>query len=156
MPTELDRLAERIDRTYRDGFWAGGSIGALLRKFSAAEACGRPIAGAHSAWELALHIDAWHDVFRRRLLGEAPELDDAADWRVPTETSDDAWLATIAAIDAGHRALVTATRAFDPEHLDDVVPGRPFTFREMLAGAPEHDQYHAGQIRMVLKAIRAA
>jgi uncharacterized damage-inducible protein DinB len=152
--TEVELIASQIDRAYRDGFWGGGSIGGLFHSLAASEAFAHPIPEAHSAWEIALHIGVWHDIFRGRI--EGADIEDAleSDWPVPAGATAADWEATLAALDRGLERLVDAVRRLDPKELDAVVRGKNFTVYEMLHGIPQHDLYHAGQALMLRKAIR--
>ena len=151
---QFERIASQIDRAYREGFWGGGSIGGLFHSLEASEALTHPIPGAHSAWEIALHIGVWHDIFRGRIAGEDIEGSLGSDWPMPTGTTAAGWEAALANLERGLEALVDAVRSLDPEKLDTLVRGKSFTVYEMLHGIPQHDLYHAGQVLMLRKAIR--
>lgn len=153
---EVERIARQVDLTYLDGFWGGGSIRDLFRSMAASQAASYPIVGAHSAWETALHIAAWYDIFRGRIVDMSVEYRHDADWPAPGVTSADNWTATLNRLDESHKALVDAVRNLKVEDLQKVVKGREFTFYEMLHGISQHDQYHAGQVLMLKKAIAGA
>ena len=152
--TEVERIASQIDRAYRHGFWGGGPIGGLFHSLTASEALAHPIPGAHSAWEIALHIGVWHDIWRGRIEDEDTEDSVVSDWPVRAGTTEADWEATLAGIERGLERLVDAVRHMEPEALDAVVRGKRFTMYEMLHGIPQHDLYHAGQVLMLRKAIR--
>lgn len=152
---EVERIKSQVDLAYRDGSWGGGSIRELFRSFSAGEAAAHPVPGAHSAWEVALHLAVWHDAFRRRLAGEVVDYADDADWPTPREATEINWQATLGDLDRSHEALVTAIRAVRAEQLGELAPQEPFTVYVMLHGATQHGQYHAGQVMILRKALRA-
>ena len=56
METELRRLEEQLERTLEGGAWHGPSVLEVLEGVTAAQAAAHPIAGAHSIWELVLHL----------------------------------------------------------------------------------------------------
>ncbi len=153
---EIERIADQVAAGYRDGAWPGVSVRDLLRSLSPAEAAAHPVAGAHSAWEIALHLAFWHDAVRRRLGGEVVEYGPEEDWPAPGEPTGVNWHAALEGLDEAHRSLVDAVRAMTPDKLDQVVAGRSFTVYFMLHGVPQHDLYHGGQVMFLRKSIRAA
>jgi uncharacterized damage-inducible protein DinB len=151
---EVERIANQVYRAYLDGFWGGGSIRELFRSLAASEAAAHPISDAHSAWDIALHLAVWHDIFRGRIEGEAVDSQHETDWPAPAVATDADWGAALDELDWTHRALVSAVRDLKPEELDKLVPGKTFTVYEMLHGVAQHDLYHAGQVMMIKKAIQ--
>lgn len=151
---EIQLIADQIASGFRDGAWPGVSVRGLLHQMSPAEAAAHPIVGAHSAWEIALHLGFWHDAVRRRLAGRAVEYQLDEDWPLPEAESDANWHAALERLDQAHRALVDAVRVLPPKKLTELVPGRKFTVYFMLHGVPQHDLYHGGQLMFLSKAIR--
>jgi len=151
---EPQRIAALAESVFREGGWIEVSLRDLFRSLTAAEAAAHPIAGAHSAWEIALHLAAWHDAVRRRIGGEAVELSDAEDWPAPAMATEANWQAALKKLEETYAALVDAIRALQANKLDETVPGRPFSFYVMLHGVMQHDLYHSGQVMMLRKALR--
>ena len=152
--TEVERIANQVDRGYRDGGWVGVSVRDLFRSFTATEAAAHPILGAHSAWEIALHVSFWHDAVRRRIQGETVDYRDGEDWPSPQQPSEANWHEVLDDMDGVHHALVEAVRTLKSDHLDEPVSGRQFTVYVMTHGVTQHDLYHGGQVMMLLKDIR--
>ena len=117
--------------------WHGPALAEVLNGVTATEASARPIASAHSIWELVAHITTWADVPRARLAGQ-PRLDvrPDEDWPPVPSSNDGAWRA-----------------ALDDVALDSKVPGHDYTVRAMLHGVIEHGTYHGGQIALLRKAL---
>jgi len=152
---EIENIAEQVASGYADGAWPGVSPRKLLHDLSSTEAAAHPIAGAHSAWEIALHLGFWHEAVRRRLSGEVVEYESQEDWPEPAAPTEENWRAALKIVDRAHAALVEVIRSLHPEQLTQVVPGRAFTVYFMLHGVTQHDLYHGGQIMMLTKALRA-
>ena len=150
---EVERIANQIDLAYRDGFWGGGSICELFRSFAVSEAASYPISGAHSIWEIALHLAVWHNIFRSRIAGEDVVYHSETDWPIPTETTQGNWTSVLNDLDQSHKTLVEAVQYVRVEELYNIVSGKNFTVYEMLHGISQHDHYHAGQVMMLKKAI---
>lgn len=153
--TEAERIADQVASGYRDGAWPGVSVRELLRGLSPTDAARHPVRGAHSAWEIALHLDYWHRAVLRRLEGEATDYGPEEDWPLPQEPTLPNWQAALEELDAGHRSLVAAVRALSPDKLEQQVPGRSFSVYFMLHGVPQHDLYHGGQVMLLSKVIHA-
>jgi len=150
---EIDRIQDQLDRAFVGGAWHGPSVMEVLANVTARQAATRPIAGAHSIWELVLHIKGWEDACRRRLLGDRAELSDEEDWPRPAETSDEAWNRTLTELREGHRKFSEAIANVAETQLDEpILPGMTSVYGT-LHGAVQHDLYHAGQIAILKKAL---
>ncbi len=151
---ELERIADLLDRAGSGDAWHGPSVAAVLSTLTAAQASTRPIAAAHTIWELALHIAVWDRVVARRLAGERVEPSPAQDWPQPGAPMDeDAWERTLRGIRDARAELRAALLAFDERRIEDIVPGRDHSFYVMIHGIIQHDLYHAGQIALLRKAL---
>lgn len=149
---ETERIREQLEHAFAGGAWHGPSVLEILENVTAGQALERPIAGAHSIWELVLHIKAWDDACRRRLLGDRAELPDEEDWPPVDETSDEAWDKTLAALREGHQKLAAAIATVDEARLDEPILQGMATVYATLHGTVQHDLYHAGQIAILKKA----
>jgi len=126
----------------------------ILEGVTAARAAARPIAHAHTIWDLVLHIAAWDDAVLRRLGGAAVELSDVENFPPVTDTSDAAWRKALAEVRSVHEKLAAAVAALPDSRLDEMVPGKEgahYTFYYMLHGVVQHELYHAGQIALLKK-----
>ncbi len=152
--SETARIADQLRRAFDGGAWHGDSLFEILEGVTAARAAARPIAGAHTIWELVLHVAAWDGAVLRRLGGAAVELSDAENFPPVTDTSAAAWRAALAQVRCGHEELVVAVAALPESRLDDMVPGKEgahYTFYYMLHGVVQHELYHAGQMALLKK-----
>jgi uncharacterized damage-inducible protein DinB len=148
------RVSEAIERSVSGPMWHGPALTDLLEGVNAEQAAARPIAGAHSIWELVLHITAWTEIVRERLAGSAkgdptPE----EDWPPVLDTSPDAWRAVVERLKEAHRELAAITAQMDDSMLIGRVPGKDHSVLVMMHGIIEHDAYHGGQIAVLKKAL---
>ena len=132
--------------------WHGPSLKEILSGVTAEQAAARPLANAHSIWELMLHIAAWEGVFLRRLAGQALEEPEEGDFPPVTDASEDAWRRTLTRFDETHRSLVEAIAGLTDERLRETVAGKDYTVEYLLRGMVRHHVYHAGQIALLKKA----
>ena len=156
--TESVRLADQIRRAFEGNAWHGDSVLELLADVDAKTAAAKPIANAHSIWELLLHIGAWDDAARRRTGGEAVTLSDEQNFPSVREVSEAAWRQAIESVKQTHNQLIQAVAAFPDSRLMDQVPGkteRYYNFFYLFSGIVQHELYHAGQIALLKKAQAA-
>ena len=147
------RVADAIERSVSGPMWHGPSLADLLSDVTPTQALERPLHGAHTIWELVLHITAWAEIVRLRLGGQATE--DASpetDWPPVRDTSADAWRSAVERLKEAHRELAADVAKLDDSSLIGRVAGKDHSVLVMLHGLIEHDAYHGGQIAMLRKA----
>ena len=152
---EATRIADQLRRAFDGEAWHGDSLLEILEGVTAAQAAARPVASAHTIWELVLHIAAWDGAALRRLGGAAVELADAENFPPVPDVSDAAWHAAKAQLRNTHQDLIAAVVDLPDARLFEVVPGKQgthYTFYYMLHGVAQHEAYHAGQIALLKKA----
>src|SRR4051794_7218988 len=88
---EVERIADQFHRAFAGQAWHGPSVLSLLEGVTAQQAAAHPVPGAHSIWELTLHIAAWERACKLRLEGDAAQLSDEEDWPAVPDVSDEAW-----------------------------------------------------------------
>ena len=152
--SEAARIADQLRRAFGGEAWHGDSVLEILNGVRSAQASARPIAGAHSIWELVLHIAAWDGAVLRRMGGVAVSLSDAENFPPVTDVSEAAWRAALAQVQRIHEELAAAVSAMPDSKLYEMVPGKEgahYTFYYMLHGVVQHELYHAGQIALLKK-----
>ena len=110
MPADVSRLNEQLRRALQGDAWHGPSVLELLAGLSAAQAASHPIAGAHSIWELVLHIRTDYDLLLRRLAGDGRPLTEAAGWPACPAPTEQNWRETVRELERSNakRGLQTA------------------------------------------------
>ena len=152
--SEIERILDQLKRAFEDNAWHGPSVQEVLTGISAEQAHARPLANAHSIWELVRHIAVWEDVGRRRLSGDRAQIEISSpqDWPPPEDTSEAAWEQAKEALNRGHQALVEAIARTPESRLDEPIFEGMSTVHVTMHGVIQHDLYHAGQIAMSKKA----
>jgi uncharacterized damage-inducible protein DinB len=151
---EVERIAEQLRRAFEGEAWHGPSVHELLASTTRGQAAKRPIPGAHTIWEIVLHISVWESVVRRRLLGESiTDLAPEQDWPPVGDVSEPAWRKTLEELEQGHLQMRQAITQVTDQRLGETVPGKAYTVYIMLHGIIQHDLYHAGQISLLKKAF---
>ncbi len=153
--TEIERILDQLKRAYEGNAWHGPSVRESLAGVTAAQAHARPLANAHSIWELIQHIAVWESAGRRRLEGDrAPiEISSPEDWPPADDTSETAWEQSKAALDRGHEALREAISRIREERLDEPILEGMSSVYVTVHGVIQHDLYHAGQIAILKKVL---
>ena len=157
MHSTAAQLSNHIKRTVAGPMWHGPALDELLASVSSDQAAARPITGAHSIWEIVLHVTAWAEIALARLHGQrtgdpAPE----EDWPpVPKPGSDAAanWNTALDRLRESYRALATETRRLEPSAFDEKVAGADYSVSNLLHGVIEHGTYHGGQIALLKRAL---
>jgi uncharacterized damage-inducible protein DinB len=151
--TEIERIEDQLRRAFEGGAWHGPALQEVLAGVTAERAAARPLANAHSIWEIVLHLTAWDAVVRRRLEGERVATPTEVDWPPPTDTSDAAWSKTLERLKTNHTELRRAISSLDDSRLDDMLPGvdHQWPVYVTIHGSIQHYLYHAGQIALLKK-----
>jgi len=154
-------LCADLAAAYDGAPWHGPSFRSLLDGWSAGDAAARPVAGAHSAWEIVLHVTAWMAAGAQRLDARTyvapPE-----DWpALPSPADASAWAATLRALDDAYHALATRVGALTAIDLDGPIAGTPAgargaTVAGFVSELTQHLAYHGGQIALLRRALGAA
>ncbi len=156
MRTELERLEEQLRCSFEGGSWHGPSVRETLDGVTAEEAARHPIPGAHSIWELVLHLAGTYSLVLRRLNGDATELSPEEDWPSVETLSPANWTAALNVLRSLNQQLRAAVRGYSEEALDQRLGNGKYTAYEQFIGVTQHDLYHSGQIVLLRRALRAA
>ncbi len=150
---EVERIQGQLKRALNGSAWHGPAVLELLADVSVSQAAARPIAGAHTIWELVKHIRAWESAAVRRLNGDRAELPDDEDWPAAKEMTEEAWRNEISKLRNGNEALMHAIASVDESALDQPIMEGMSSIYVTLQGVIQHDLYHAGQIALLKKAL---
>ena len=148
-------LANHIKRTATGPMWHGPALDELLKDVTSEVAAARPIAGAHSIWELVLHVTAWAEIAAARLRGERmgdPAADE--DWPPVRGTDQAAWDEALTRLREAHRGLAHAVRHLEDSVMHEKIPDLGYSRSNLLHGVIEHGTYHGGQIALLKKSAR--
>jgi uncharacterized damage-inducible protein DinB len=158
---ENANIAELVERVVTGDPWHGSNVEQLLRGVSAADAASRPVADAHTIWELVLHMTSWAREVRGRLEGQEARDPIDGDWPPVGAVTEERWADAQRDLLEAHSRLTEAIVALDTRSLDE--PVRDFRDNALgvglsryltLHGLVHHTVYHAGQLALLKKALR--
>lgn len=147
--TEIARLADQLERSFRGGAWHGPATREVLARIEASTAQRRPDGSPHTILELVRHITFWVRAAYLRI-GRGENVNSDGDW--PEEQGvlgEDAWNEVIAELEKAYGDLHASLLELDDDRLDDAVPGADPTVRGLVLGTLQHNAYHTGQIVLI-------
>jgi uncharacterized damage-inducible protein DinB len=155
---EAERLRRALEATIDGDPWYGSPVARILDGVDAVAAAAHPIRGAHSIWELVLHMTAWLNEVRRRLDGAEHGDPSEGDWPSVGATTPEAWKQALVSLRRAHADLAQTLGETDDTTLARQVAGgqvdaagKPVSLYQTVIGVLQHDTYHAGQIALLKK-----
>jgi uncharacterized damage-inducible protein DinB len=156
--SEATRLIDQFKRAHDGDPWHGSPLKAILAGVTHEQAARRPPRGAHSIWELVLHVTGWRNEVARRATGQPAREPADGDYPDVGDPTPARWQAALDALDASHANLVKVVQGMSDERMlestndpRDRPLGTGVSYYELLHGIVQHDAYHAGQIAILKK-----
>ena len=153
---EIKRIHSILRREYAGESWHGPSLSEILDGITAQDAVKRIIPNAHNIAELVIHMTNWRIFTLEKLTGGDTYdiiLNSDADWTVVNELSEDGWQEILDNLADTQTELLELVDKFPVNKINEIVPGRKYSFYMLLHGIIQHDIYHSGQISLLKKAI---
>lgn len=155
---ELLRIIDLLNTTYEgEEAWHGPSVAAVMQDVTPEMASQRITPNTHSIAELIFHMTSWRIFCVKKMQGDAtfdiltPEKNFG---QFPDKIDDFEWEALQMEMSLSQEELINELdKRDDDEFLEDIVPGRDYTYYDLLHGIVNHDTYHAGQIQILKKAL---
>jgi hypothetical protein len=158
--SECERLADLLDRVLDGDCWHGPNATSLLDGVTPRQAASVPVRGAHSIWQLVLHMTGWANEVRARLDGAPAGEPPAGDWPPLPDETPEAWSRSVEALVTSHRALAEAIRRAGDAALEapvvdhrDRAAGTGLSKYVTLHGLVHHTAYHSGQLALLRRAL---
>ena len=160
MTSESQRLLDQFKRAHDGDPWHGSPVKEILNGVTAEQAARRPPNGAHSIWELVLHMTGWRNEVARRAVGEPAAEPIGGDYPAVGEVTAARWKDALDALDMSHSRIMTVVEGMSDDDLlkpTNDPRNRPLgtgvSYYELLHGIVQHDAYHAGQIAILKKVL---
>lgn len=157
MNKEVQRIRFSLKMAYNGTPWHGNSLLHLVKGVDYQQAHQKPLPQSHSIWELIQHILNWREFVIKKLEGEEEfdiKLNSSEDW-TPTKAPIEAkWQSVLSELVESQQVILEILESWEDDQLDELVPGKDYTYYTMLHGIIEHDIYHSGQIALVRKSLQ--
>src|ERR1017187_10945983 len=111
--TQDRRILNQYDRVMNGDAWHGDPIWQILDGISAEKAALRPIANAHSIWEIVGHMAFWEGVAARRLGGLRAGLEEDRNFPAAPDATEVNWQKTLDQFRASNQAFREALQKLD-------------------------------------------
>ena len=155
---ELIRIIDLLNVSYEsEEAWHGPSVVETLRGVTPDMAGRRLTPNTHTIAELVFHITSWRIFTVKKMQGDGefdiltPEKNFGS---FPGKIDDFEWEALQMELSLSQEELVNELdKRDDDEFLEDIVPGRDYTYYDLLHGIINHDVYHSGQVMILKKAL---
>lgn len=145
-----ERLLEELNRAFGGEAWYGPPLRNLLDGVTESQAREHPIDGAHSIFELVVHIRTWMDVVAHRIAATDEVLTTVEDW---SDVSNASWKDAIEDLEHAESRLCDAVARINGDRWDQKVAGKKHTVHVEVTGVLQHNVYHTGQIALLKRAM---
>ncbi len=150
---EIERIFQQLEAAVEGGAWHGPSVKETLQSITAEQAQAKPVEGAHSIWEIVLHLSGWMKVAVPRMQGIKTPQPEEGDWPELRSATAATWNQTLEAMQKNYEELKTAISKLGDEDLTKPVFEIPNYNYVLLHGIIQHNLYQAGQIAVLKKAL---
>ena len=89
--SQIEHTVDQLNRAFDGEAWHGPALMEILEGVDAETAAAHPISGAHSIWELVLHLTTWERVIAHRMKGQALMPSDEENFPQVSVATDAAW-----------------------------------------------------------------
>jgi uncharacterized damage-inducible protein DinB len=152
--TEQEQWAKLYSDLFDGTPWMEVNIVNTLEEISAKEAATKVFPNFNSIWEIVNHQAAWRETVLKRMSGEEVESPEDNYFSYIRDRSDAAWQQSRQRFSKTHSDWVAALKKLKKKELSEMPGAGTFNRYELIHGILQHDAYHLGQIRLLLKLIR--
>ncbi|HEX9650513.1 MAG TPA: DinB family protein [Cyclobacteriaceae bacterium] len=153
MKDEFDRLVKLTGAVYDGEPWYGPSVKSILSDLTEDHRVLRT-GESHSINELIFHMVAWRNMIAQTLEGNNEYVVSDEENFKPHANKYSLKEAT-EALEMSQVLLLKALSTFDADKLQEKVPGKKYSYYQLIQGIIHHDVYHAGQISLLKKKIQS-
>ncbi|HPG05514.1 MAG TPA: DinB family protein [Saprospiraceae bacterium] len=144
-------LIHRYLDTYEGSPWYGTAIRTILLQLTATDLTAVIPGTDKQLGQIILHMLAWRHFALAHLNGQDDyrlEVNSPQDWPPKQEWTNDQVRALVEQMDQNQKDLIQAIHEFPLNQLGERVPGKNYSYAELMEGVYTHDIYHAGQLQL--------
>ena len=143
-------LLEILDHAFDRSAWHGPNLMGSIKGVSYQDAA-RRLGERKTIWEQVLHAAYWKQRVVNKLADTERFPRKGSNWpMLPDEISKSAWRKDVQLLTAIHQRLREVVARLPAKRMSE------YPVRRLIHGAAFHDIYHAGQIRLLRRLIRAS
>lgn len=147
----ITTLIELLQRTFDGKAWHGPSVMSVLNELEEDQLLNKR-GDSHSIAVLVAHMYAWRLFAIKNLQGENDfEVSDELNFPTIDSIDNELWEQLLAQLKQSQTDLLALLRKQEDSLLEQIVPGKPYPYLELLHGCIHHDLYHLGQIVLLRK-----
>ncbi len=151
---EVDRIIDQMGRAHVGDPWTDVPLVGLLDGLTHENASARPIPGAHSIWEIVLHLGTTQELIVDLVRGVSRPYEPGDEWPPVGEPTEEAWTATVKQFRAGEAEVRrVVSEGVKAEQLDAPFREGGSSAYNNLHGYVQHAVYHGGQISVLKKLV---
>ena len=144
-------LTFRYQEAYDESPWYGTAVRQIIAQLTP-PILTVPLPGSKKQLgQIVLHMLAWRQYALAHLRGENDyrlEVNSPEDWPEATIWNNESVLALRDRLDQNQKDLLQAIHEFPLVKMGTTVPGKSYTYAQLMEGVYTHDIYHAGQLQL--------
>jgi len=149
--TDQEQLSKLFSDLFDGSPWIDTNIIDTLNEITAKEAATKVFPNFNSIWEIVNHVASWRETVLKRISGEEVESPEDNYFSYIRDRSEPSWEASKDRLRNTQEQWLKAIKKLKKKDLQQVYATSPFTNYELVNGILQHDAYHLGQIRLLLK-----
>jgi len=152
--TEQEQLSKLFGDLFDGSPWIDVNIMSTLDEITAKEAATKVFPNFNSIWEIVNHIISWRETVLKRIQGEEIETPENNYFSYIRDRTEPAWTVTKDQFRESQSQWLAALKKFRKKDFQMQYASGSLTIYDLIIGILEHDAYHLGQIRLLIKLIR--
>jgi hypothetical protein len=153
-----DELVFLLDQAYNKRAWHGTNLKGSIRGLKADQALWRPAPNLHNIWENVIHAAYWKYIIWRKLTDQTKSsfLIKGSNWfKLAVSPDEKQWKFAVSLLEKYHALLRQAVADLPASKLSRSAEKSIWKYYEMITGGASHDLYHAGQIQLLKRLMKA-
>ncbi len=153
MSKQTRRIRSLMNGLYAGPNWVSVDILSTINDLSAGQAAERVLPQSNTIWEIVMHMIGWRKNILRRVQGEHLPSPGHNYFTEINDFSDEAWSDVLDEFRQTQVDWLEFLETFDEEDYDKTYENPSSTYYEFVHGIIQHDYYHLGQIKMMVKYV---
>lgn len=152
--TEKLRIISLYEALYAGDPWIEVNISKTLSGLTYRQAAEKIRPDVNSVWEIVNHVVDWRKNVLKRVQGRVMKTPDDNYFRPVTVKTETAWKKTLRDLESSQREWLRYLSSLTVPDLKKPYPSNGMSYYDHIMGILQHDAYHLGQIRLLLKLAR--